>query len=286
MRKLNFFLALMIVALSLFLVSCKKEVGCTDPTAINFDPKAEEDCCCAFASDVQQEKHSITIDFEHMANGQTVVLGTNDMPYKNALNQNFKIDELRYLISDVTFHQDNGESFTINDYHYVDLSDPSTLTYQPSMQIPEGNYTSVSFTFGFDQEDNVPGKYPELNGLNWNWNMMGMDLGYHYMQINGVYDSLGTPKGFMTHMGPAMKMDGMTHLVVNNHFEAVLQNADFKLDRDFGFTIVMDVEEWYANPYTWDFNKYNMNVMMDYDAQRWLNVNGPTVFSYKTFLTL
>ena len=41
----------------------------------------------------------------------------------------------------------------------------------------------------------------------------------------------------------------------------------------------MDILEWYENPYTWDFNIYNAPIMPVYDAQRKLNLNGPTVFS-------
>ncbi len=32
------------------LTSCKKKEGCTDPSATNFDPDAEDDCCCEFAA--------------------------------------------------------------------------------------------------------------------------------------------------------------------------------------------------------------------------------------------
>ncbi|MDQ3102042.1 MAG: hypothetical protein M3R08_11690, partial [Bacteroidota bacterium] len=28
--------------------SCKRKEGCTDPTATNYDPDAERDCCCEF----------------------------------------------------------------------------------------------------------------------------------------------------------------------------------------------------------------------------------------------
>ena len=32
------------------LTSCKKNEGCTDPTASNYDPSADKDCCCEFPS--------------------------------------------------------------------------------------------------------------------------------------------------------------------------------------------------------------------------------------------
>lgn len=40
-----------LLSLTMFggLSSCKKEQGCTDPAAINYDADADEDCCCAYA---------------------------------------------------------------------------------------------------------------------------------------------------------------------------------------------------------------------------------------------
>jgi hypothetical protein len=42
--------ALILAALTF--TSCSKEYGCTDPTASNYDPGADEDCCCYYAPTV------------------------------------------------------------------------------------------------------------------------------------------------------------------------------------------------------------------------------------------
>lgn len=280
MKKLGSIVLICVLSPLFFMTSCKKEVGCTDPLAINYNPDAEDDCCCVYDSDVAKKRYNATINFENLANGMAVELATTSMPYNNALNQSFKIIDLRYLISDVTFHQKNGENFTIKGHHYVDAAEPATMIYKPSVKVPEGEYTSISFTFGFAKEDNIPGEYVDLNIKNWNWDMMGHDLGYHYLQINGSYDSSGVTKGYMTHMGPAMKMDS-TQMVVNNDFEARLDSSSIQVNNNFDFNIVMNVEQWYTNPYDFDFHQYNVNVMMDYDAQRLLNINGPSVFSFR-----
>ncbi len=42
-------LSLMVLgAIAVALPSCKKSEGCTDPTATNYDPDAEKDCCCEY----------------------------------------------------------------------------------------------------------------------------------------------------------------------------------------------------------------------------------------------
>ncbi|MCB0767761.1 MAG: hypothetical protein KDB95_11190 [Flavobacteriales bacterium] len=41
---------LMLAAVSVTLPGCKKKEGCTDPTATNYDPDADKDCCCEYAA--------------------------------------------------------------------------------------------------------------------------------------------------------------------------------------------------------------------------------------------
>lgn len=41
---------LMLGAVAVALPACKKKEGCTDPAATNYDPDADKDCCCEYAS--------------------------------------------------------------------------------------------------------------------------------------------------------------------------------------------------------------------------------------------
>ncbi len=41
---------LMLGAVAVALPACKKKEGCTDPTATNYDPDADKDCCCEYAT--------------------------------------------------------------------------------------------------------------------------------------------------------------------------------------------------------------------------------------------
>ena len=41
------------------LSSCSKEEGCTDPNALNYDPDAEENCCCAYAPADKDSKNIV-----------------------------------------------------------------------------------------------------------------------------------------------------------------------------------------------------------------------------------
>lgn len=230
-------------------------------------------------------RYSATINFVEVANNISVQLNTTDKPYTNAKGQNFNISRLRYLISDITFHKDDGNSFTIDEYHLVELSKPETKTFKPVTKVPAGEYSSISFTFGFDQEDNQD-NYPDLNLAHWAWSGEGslkenLGGGYHFMQLEGLYDSSGVSKSFASHMGTARNITGSDTTFEANHFSSRLDSSAITISGNFEFAMVMQVEQWYENPYEWDFNVYNTSIMSNYDAQRKLNLNGPSVFRFK-----
>jgi hypothetical protein len=224
------------------------------------------------------KKYNATIKFNHLVGSDTLQMNTTDKPYQNANNQSFNVSRLRYLISDISFHKADGTCFTIDGYQLVDATQPSTFTYAPDTQVPEGEYTSIRFKFGFDRIDNQ-GIYADLNAANWGWPGM-LGGGYHYMQLEGMYDSSGVKdKFFATHMGTARNNTVVPTTFEDNHFVANPENSAITIDGDFSFEINMDILQWYENPYTWDFNIYNAPIMPVYDAQRKLNLNGPSVFS-------
>lgn len=225
-------------------------------------------------------RYSASIHFEEVANEIPIQLNTSNKPYTNAAGQNFNVTRLRYLVSDITFHKADGNSFTIDEYHLVDLAKPETKTFEPETKVPAGEYASISFTFGFDLEDNQSGIYPDLNIANWAWPQM-LGGGYHFMQLEGQYDSLNVSKGFATHMGTARNNTVSPTTYEANHFTSRLDSSSITINGDFEFSMVMQVEQWYEDPYEWDFNVYNLSIMPIYDAQRKLNLNGPSVFRFK-----
>lgn len=231
---------------------------------------------------------SVTINMKQFVNGSALEMNTMNFPYTNALNQNYKVTMLQYLVSDFTFHKSDGSFVTLdNEYQLVDLSDSSSLVFTPSTKVPNGDYSSISFTFGFDAEDNVNStNYPDLN-LNWIWpsdpNSMFGNLGggYHFMRLEGNYTSGMNSGEFKTHMGTARNTSTTPYSFVQNYLDITLANSDIKVRSDFSFDLEMNIEEWYQNPVTWDFEVWNAPIMPVYEAQRALNSNGANVFTIK-----
>ena len=99
--------------------------------------------------------------------------------------------------------------------------------------------------------------------------------GYHYMKLEGTYDSLGIDsisKNYNIHTGGIM---GNPH-----DFNVTFNNSAFTINEDgLSFEIVMDINEWFTSPHDYDFADYGHMIMMDTTAQMQLKANGSSVFS-------
>ena len=226
----------------------------------------------------QKTNYSVSINMKQVVDGAALELNTANKPYTNKKGQTYRVSRLQYLISDITFNKVGGGAITLEGYHYVELADTNTLVYQLSEKIPEGDYSSIGFTFGFDEEDNINNAYADLNILNWNWPGM-LGGGYHFMRLEGDYDSVGVSKAFKTHMGTARNNSTTPPTFEENHLNIELANSEIIVSKDISFDLVMDINQWYENTYEWDFHIYNAPIMPVYDAQKRLNENGSTVFS-------
>lgn len=259
------------------LSSCSKKEGCTDPSAENYDPNAEKDNgTCVYKTPEPEHNHShLTFTFAHHFAGTAVTSADfNLFNYVNANDDTLSITKLRYLISDIRFFKANGDSLMIEGYHLVDLSDNNTLTWAPEYELPFDNYTSISFTFGFDSTDNISNAYTDLNSASWNWPAI-IGGGYHFMQMEGKYREQGNDSTYAYHMGTAYDM--MMSMAEQNYFKADL--GPIAITNNANIQIKMDISEWYKNPSNWDLNQYHSNLMMDYTAQKLMNTVGKDVFS-------
>lgn len=221
-------------------------------------------------------QETVTFKFTHNWEGNPVTESDfNATEYENANGNLLDISKLRYLISRIILHKADGSTVDFEEYKLIDLTDPASLNLTPAIQATTGDYTGISFVFGFNEADNESGAYPDLNAANWNWPEM-MGGGYHFMQMEGTYtDTNGDPQPYAYHMGTAMTGQG----VFEQNFISLNLNENFTITNDATIEIKMDISEWYKNPYLWDLNVLNIDLMMNYEAQIHMNENGKTVFS-------
>ncbi|MBT0606957.1 MbnP family protein [Aequorivita echinoideorum] len=268
----------LLVMFAVFAIGCNSDddssaeiLGCMDPDSINFNPEANtDDGSCSYLKNV-------TFNFTQNWGGEdrpVTKIDFNSTTYENEMGTTLTLSKLRYLISKIQLHK-SDTTITIENYQLVDLAMDSSLSLAPTQQIPTGDYTGISFVYGFNEEDNISGNYPDLNDASWNWPAM-LGGGYHFMQMEGSYnDENGMPQPYAYHNGRArLSMDNF----VNNHLEFDFQR-NFTVTDDTTIEIRMDISEWYKNPNMWDLNQYNVDLMMNYDAQILMHENGASVFS-------
>jgi len=267
----------LLLVMAVFAVSCGNDddaqpevLGCTDPSSLNYNSAANtDDGSCIF-------NKNITFNFTQNWDGQSVTNADfNTTFYTNAFGNSLNISKLRYLISRISLHKADGSSVDFEEYKLIDLTDPASLSLSPAIMATTGDYTGISFVYGFNEADNNSGAYADLNAANWNWpDMLGG--GYHFMQMEGMYDDInGIPQPYAYHNGMARVSPG----VFEQNFISFDFNQNFTITNDATIEIKMDISEWYKNSYLWDLNVFDTDLMMNYEAQKHMNENGPTVFS-------
>jgi len=185
------------------------------------------------------------------------------------------------------------------------------------MQIPQGDYDGISFTFGVDEAKNIRLKYSdyERDGLPpgqfeddmfWS-NALGENLGYHYMKIEGDYEETpgGTKSGYLTHTGARqcrtgvecgpMLGDQVNDVTPHHHYlRVVLSFTKTEFGKD-GKTVTLnlDHQKWYEDPtpgdppagdgvdtsHDWRSLGMMQMIMANLPAQDRIMVNGPQVSS-------
>ena len=211
----------------------------------------------------------LTINFTQTVDGAE--LTTNSMGYTNSAGENYDVKTLKYLISDITLHSNDGNTLLLDEVHFIDVSDASTFSFTIE-DVPNNNYTSISYTMGLDTIKNINNLYinesyhsamawPETNGG-----------GYHYMKLEGAYNNDST--FYNTHTGGTMGGDYSF-----NNVEDISLTVDDDLG-DVSINVNMEINNWYNSPNQIEFSSYGMGIMMNMMMQMNIQMNGITdVFS-------
>ena len=211
---------------------------------------------------------NLTINFTQTVDG--VELTPNTMIYTNAAGEDYDIQTLKYLISDITLHADDGNTL-LDEVHFIDISDASTFgfTYQ---DVPNNSYTAISFDMGLDSTKNNSNFYVNEDfhaTMAWPEPMGG---GYHYMKLEGAYINDST--FYNTHTGGTMGGDYSF-----NNSSSISLNVNDDMG-DVTIDINMEINNWYQTPNEIAFSTYGMGIMMNMEKQMQLKQNGMTdVFS-------
>ncbi len=225
----------------------------------------------------------ITFRFHHYCDSQ--VLDFDTRKYVNEAGNEYLVNEIQYFISDVTLHNPNVDLMIQEwkDIHYVDTDIPTTHEWNVYDEIPEGDYTRISFTFGINEEKNQSLMFtdPPESLMFWPEYLGG---GYHYLKLNGKWldtNSLERPYNFHLGIGQIYDPDsGDITGFIQNYFEIELPESGFTVvrDQETVINIVMHVDRWFKNPHTYDHNYWGGDIMQKQDAMKVGCENGHDVY--------
>jgi len=237
---------------------------------------------CSEDNDDKISQANITFSFNHNWDGTSVTNSDfNTIKFANARGNQLSIERLRYLISKITFHNLDGSTTVLEGYNLVDVTDNENLSFTPTTTVATGSYTDVTFTFGFNNEDNYDATYPDLNSASWNVPAM-LGGGYHYMQFDGKFlNALDEEQGFNYHAIRAADNPGPNPTFPQDTFFNV-SLGEITISNDATFNIAMNIAEWFKNPNTWDLNVLNQMLMPNSSAQIMMYENGQNVFNLES----
>jgi hypothetical protein len=233
MKNINFLSLAAVLAAALLLLSCKKEES---TPAIDANKKGQ-----------------IVLEFDNMVGKSDFTL---NQEYTNAAGEKYQIDLLQYYVSNIRLRTEDGKEYVVpqeKSYFMVREHDKSTHEITLS-DIPEGNYSEVSFILGIDSLRNT--KEPsertgvldiagEAKGMYWQWNS-----GYIFFKMEGI--SPAAPKGndgqnrFRYHIGG---FGGYSSRTINNIKKITLpfgtSRARVREGRKPSVHIVADLEKFF-----------------------------------------
>ncbi|RZL48015.1 MAG: hypothetical protein EOP00_10330 [Pedobacter sp.] len=199
MKKINIKQTLLLICTILILASCAKKEDAA--------PEFKEENLAPFS-----------IEFDNIVGDRTFSINNTSSLYTNAAGEKFSISMLQYFISNIKVATADGKIYTVpQDKSYFLINGADKTTRFTKVEVPEGDYTKVTFTLGVDSLrstmdlskrtgvlDPAVGGGHDAGGMYWGWNS-----GYIFFKCEGnsnvISDDVnGDPTGkkqFKYHIG-------------------------------------------------------------------------------------
>lgn len=212
-----------------------------------------------------------SMDFRiaNTVDGQPITMSA--MNYTNAAGNKYRVDLLKYYMTNITLVKADGTEKNYKNYNLIDESDASSKSFTLD-SIDNGEYTAVKFYLGVDPDRNhtgvQDGALDPIHGMIWSWS-----TGYIFFKHEGMFkDGNGNDKSLLYHYGTdkALAIISMpvTKFEIKGNKRTVYVN--------------FNLNKLYANPTTVDFNVDDMHQSTSANDITWINTlrgNFPNAFS-------
>ena len=215
-------------------------------------------------------KNTVQVNFAFHHRVGSSDLQFDTIVYENAFGNQYSVSTLKYIVSDITFNKSDGTSFKLDDEHYVDARDENTFLFIPRDKVTAGEYSSISFLLGLNEEKNKYGLFPDPPENNMEW-PLPLGGGYHYMKLEGKHRVDTDTLNYQAHTGATMGNQNFVEV----HLPITGLNVT---GSEMTIGIKMDINHWWDNPNMLDLSDIT-SIMGNQDMQELLQANGGDVFS-------
>lgn len=210
----------------------------------------------------------IFLTISHRINSQPIMFDT--AMYMNQATNVYGIEKLQYYISNIRMYKGSKLCVNTDDVFYIDARTDThkSISLKQSSGFETGTYDSITFIIGLDSSKNISnGLTQTLENINMAWpDVMGG--GYHFLKLEGHWKYSGSTQGYALHLG-------------QNGFQAYVTvpcSLTIPAKGDASLNVTMNVNEWFANPYTYDFSTDGVFTMGDTVLMKKIAANGHDVF--------
>ncbi len=198
----------------------------------------------------------------------TEALVLNQFNYTTLAGNSYAVTDMRYILSDFTFHKADGGTVKSDDVFYADATRPDTDTLNFS-DIECADYNAISFVIGLQPALNVTNGLPneiDFNDMSW---PSGMGGGYHFMRFEGHFmHSTNGQSGIAWHLGRNLSLMSFNL----NHTYTVGEQLS-----NIG-TLTMDLDRYFDDPVTFDLDTTGF-AMSNQELMAIMAANAHDVFS-------
>ncbi len=167
--------------------------------------------------------------------------------YQNILGQSFRVEKLRFYVSNFTLIKADGGEVVIKDYDYLRFENNHASNQNPGERIkadaPSGFYKGIKFSIGVDPSVNNgdPAQYAPghplsilTNEAHWGWS-----TGYIFLKFEGDIDQ--TPGS------GSLDQSFLYHTGLNELYRTISFDKDFEINggADFTYQLKLDVAKMF-----------------------------------------
>jgi hypothetical protein len=210
---------------------------------------------------------NLTIQLNHRADG--ILIQFDSILYQNKAGNKYSLTRLQYYISGLVLTKSNEEKVQLSSVFYVDgRVKNQVLTLS---EVPIGSYKSIQFLIGLNPSQNISNSLENTaDNINMQWPEV-IGGGYHFLKFEGYYlDTINLKQGFTMHIGTNEML--VQHVALPINF-SITENHTQNLH------LPMNINEWFKNPYSYDFNKDGNYTMAIPSLMTILKNNGNDVFT-------